>query len=999
MLLCAVFLCGMGFQTISEVDNAEYLPDTVIIMLNQDATLDLADFPELQLQSLECLSPNDTRLIYKLTLRENVLPAIEKLKQRPDIKYAIPDLVIYREQPIPGFMPFGTVDHDIPRPQWHLDNANIRDAWDITTGSPTIRVGVMDSGIYVNHPDLAGRVDLAAGRNFYPYYDYAPHHDFTGHGTHVAAIIGANGYREGGVKGVDWNCRLVDLIVFSRNDRGHLSGILAAIKHAAELPEEEKLHIMNFSVNTWDLTDHPEMREMLFEQVSAYSGLFVVSAGNHSRNTDHFDNYPANLTTRLDNVIMVGASNEIDGRAHFSNFGPNTVDLLAPGDSIMSALPSHHNYYWAWSGTSMAAPVVAGAAALMMSIDPDLTPGDIKKILTGTVNRGTFIDLSSFSRSGGLLDVHTALRVVQGETIQIQSPEIVLLPGSSLIEWTPVAGALGYHVYANGVRATNEHIRENRYNLGFLNLPLGYSNIQVRAIRNSDYIHDSELSNLVTYRVSTTISDPTISLNQNGHHINLPFISLATGFHIYINGVRRTTEPIENGGLVDLRTFNLDFGSYNIQVRAINTATYIMNSGLSNLVVFTVGTTLATPFISVAPNGVTTWEAIQNASGYHIYVDGVRRTTTPIGGTTFNLATLTLPLGVHEIQVRAIHPSIYIADSALSTPACFTNQMTLFAPLGLTLTGSTVGWNSVTNADGYHIYAGAIRKTTTLVTVTEFNLATLDLDFGIHDIQVRATNNSPYILDSGLSNWVRWTKTTTLIAPTGVSVTPAGVVTWDTVIHATGYHLYVGGIRRTSAPLSETTFSFMTLLPDFGTHNIQVRAINPSSFVTDSGLSSVATFTRSATLTRPMMVAVNANGVASWASVTNATGFGVYVGGVQRGITATTAFDLNTISPPLAPGNHSVQIRATNPSFFVTNSELSTAVTFTVRTPDPVDPVDPIDPYDPYDPNPKPEPEPEPDNDDSFPWLMLGVVLGNNLLWGGCVFVFFMRKHRNQRIR
>lgn len=165
--------------------------------------------------------------------------------------------------------------------------------------------------------------------------------------------------------------------------------------------EEIGIDILNFS-GGW-LADSPQYDYALQSAIENYSGLFVCAAGNNGRNNDEFPDYPScyNLT----NLISVGASNAFDAKCDYSNFGATTVHIFAPGELIMSTLPN--GSYGRMSGTSMAAPYVAGVTALMLSLCPDLTPYEIKtKIMT---YGDTVSGLSDKCVSGARLNAYTPL--------------------------------------------------------------------------------------------------------------------------------------------------------------------------------------------------------------------------------------------------------------------------------------------------------------------------------------------------------------------------------------------------------------------------------------------------------------------------------------------------------------------------------------------------------------------------------------------------------------
>jgi subtilisin family serine protease len=221
-------------------------------------------------------------------------------------------------------------------------------AWDLTVGSPSVLVGVVDSGVAYDHPDLAanmfvnpgevpgnsidddgnGRVDDVRGWDFAD-GDNDPR-DLNDHGTHVAGTIGAVGNNAQGVTGLTWNTKIIPVRGLDGAGSGSVFDLADGFAYAANLGAR----VVNGSFgggggeNTLGtaVATHPNT-------------LFVVAAGNDAVNNDFMPSYPCNLTQA--NVICVAATDQSDGLADFSNFGPTSVDLGAPGESIMSTRPHY----------------------------------------------------------------------------------------------------------------------------------------------------------------------------------------------------------------------------------------------------------------------------------------------------------------------------------------------------------------------------------------------------------------------------------------------------------------------------------------------------------------------------------------------------------------------------------------------------------------------------------------------------------------------------------
>ncbi|GAB1645229.1 S8 family peptidase [Krasilnikovia sp. MM14-A1259] len=256
-------------------------------------------------------------------------------------------------------------------PSWGLDRVDQR-ARRLTgaynypaTGGAGVTVYVLDSGVRIQHRDFGGRARY--GWDFIG--NDAKADDCEGHGTHVAGTIGGSRY------GVAKRVRLVSVRVLDCNGKGSYAKIIAGIdwvtRHAA------RPAVVNMSI---DGPASPVLDDAVRRAVAA--GItFVVAAGNSSRDACKYS--PA----REPSALTVGATNRSDQRARFSNYG-RCVDLFAPGDSITSDWDSGNNAHQVMSGTSMAAPHVAGAAALLLSAHRDWKPSSVRVALLRAASRG-----------------------------------------------------------------------------------------------------------------------------------------------------------------------------------------------------------------------------------------------------------------------------------------------------------------------------------------------------------------------------------------------------------------------------------------------------------------------------------------------------------------------------------------------------------------------------------------------------------------------------------
>ena len=313
----------------------------------------------------------------------------------------------------------GKIDADIDAPE----------AWDLQTGSGEIVIGVIDSGIDYNHPDLANNIWINPGEiagngiddDGNGYVDDIHGWDFAsgdsdpmdgnGHGTHVAGTIAATGNNAEGVVGVNWNAKLMALRFLNNSGSGSIYNALAALEYATMMGAD----ITN---NSWIGDPYTPALQTAISRAEAAGSLYVVCAGNNSNDNDSNPEYPASYLGS--NVISVAATNHNDALAPYSNYGATSVHVAAPGSSILSTKPG--GGYTTKSGTSMASPHVAGVASLLLSKRSDLTPGDVRQaIMQGT---DQLSNLEDKILSGGRLNAYGALMEVaphNGQFVSVQA--------------------------------------------------------------------------------------------------------------------------------------------------------------------------------------------------------------------------------------------------------------------------------------------------------------------------------------------------------------------------------------------------------------------------------------------------------------------------------------------------------------------------------------------------------------------------------------------------
>lgn len=312
--------------------------------------------------------------------------------------------------------------------QYGMSKIDAPTAWNTTTGSSSVVVAVIDTGVLYTHTDLSanmwrspdetpgngldddgnGYVDDVFGIDTIN-DDSNPTDDY-GHGTHVAGIIGAVGNNAIGVTGVNWNVRIMALKSHAANGNATSASVTECFQYVTMMRGRGiNIRVTN---NSWaGAPEAPDYDQVLKNAIDATGNagiLNVFAAGNTNQDIDASADsavYPASYDSP--SIISVAASTENDARASFSNYGATSVDLAAPGSNIVSTWSSSTTAYTSLNGTSMAAPHVAGAAALLSAHDSSLSAASLKATLINTVD--ALAAWSGKVRSGGRLDIASAL--------------------------------------------------------------------------------------------------------------------------------------------------------------------------------------------------------------------------------------------------------------------------------------------------------------------------------------------------------------------------------------------------------------------------------------------------------------------------------------------------------------------------------------------------------------------------------------------------------------
>jgi len=450
---------GRGSFAKSAVGGAEFVPGEVIVRFREGTTAAKTSAPRLAVLrtserdiSAEVTEFEGSDIVNGLRLAHvapaDTLVAVEAFNSREDVLYAEPNY-IRRKYALPNDPRFGD--------QWGLKNTgqvgfndatgqqqagtpgadiDAESAWNITTGSRTVVVGVVDEGIDINHPDLRdniwrnpgeipgngidddgnGFADDINGWDFYHndasiYDGVAGDNTTDSHGTHVAGTIGATGNNGTGGTGVNWQVSIMSLKILPKTctplpscDSPAPSSVrrtVAAFNYARMMRERGvNLRVLN---NSYGGSGKSQAELDAIRALNDAGILFVAAAGNDPLDSGSFPNFPA--TYDVPNVISVASTDRFDNITPFSTFGARTVSIGAPGRSILSTTPN--STYSIFSGTSMAAPHVAGTAALVLSAHPNIAVQNLRGVLA--YSGDVLPALQGKTTTGRRLDAYNAL--------------------------------------------------------------------------------------------------------------------------------------------------------------------------------------------------------------------------------------------------------------------------------------------------------------------------------------------------------------------------------------------------------------------------------------------------------------------------------------------------------------------------------------------------------------------------------------------------------------
>ena len=205
--------------------------------------------------------------------------------------------------------------------------------------------------------------------------------DQNGHGTHCAGIIGAEGGNNEGITGVNWTVQIMPLKFMDASGSGTTKDAIEAINYVIDR-RKAGVNVRVISAS-WGSTQRSQALEDVIKKAYEAGILFVAASGNSSVDTDRSPHYPSSY--KVGNVVSVAALDRNDNLTSFSNYGLKSVHIGAPGKDILSTYLNHE--FKESSGTSMATPVVAGVAALVLSKNPQMSVDELRKHLLESVDK------------------------------------------------------------------------------------------------------------------------------------------------------------------------------------------------------------------------------------------------------------------------------------------------------------------------------------------------------------------------------------------------------------------------------------------------------------------------------------------------------------------------------------------------------------------------------------------------------------------------------------
>lgn len=759
------------------------------------------------------------------------------LKAQPDVELVEPDYLIR------------VADNDVSIAQtpgdpyfyllWGMKNTaragvdiNVAPVWDRFRGSNQVVVGIVDTGIDYRHPDLQANVwsaptafsvtvggrtiTCAAGTHGYNANTRTcdPNDDHY-HGTHTAGTIGAAGNNGTGVAGVNWTTSIIGLKFLDKSGLGSTSSAIDAIEFAiqvkAKFGSAANIRVLN---NSWGGPNYSGALLDEINRAAASDMLFVAAAGNETTNNDVTPSYPASYNAA--NVISVAAIDSNDALAYFSNYGSRTVHVGAPGANIYSTKPNSGYQYL--SGTSMAAPHVSGAAALILSACALNTTG-LKNNLISTVTRTSA--LTGKTTTGGRINVGNAVSACAGggpQAFSLSAPTngATGVSGTPTLSWTASTNATSYDVYLGTATAPA------LYRSGVMTLSLAVSTALTANTKYYWQVVARNAQGTATTAVwsFTTLANPgafSLSSPSNGAtNVQLsPTLSWsassgASSYDIYLS--TSSSPALYKSGNTTTSLAVSPALSQNTQYYWKVVAKNAAGSVTSPTWGFKTGANPGSFTLTSPSNGASgvslsptlTWGASASATSYDLYLSTASSPALSKSGLTATTYSVTPALAANTLYYWKV-----VAKNTLGTATSPTwSFRTLTAPGAFNLVAPTSGqtttvtpalsWSASSGAQAYDVYLGTssspalYRSGVTGTSLTVSPALTVNTTYYW---TVKARNGA------GTTSSAVWSFRTgappsafSLTSPSSgiTNVSSSPTLAWSASANATSYDLYLG---------------------------------------------------------------------------------------------------------------------------------------------------------------------------------------------------------------
>jgi len=805
--------------------NREFVPGRILVKFNNDVAADQAH-EALAVQQSRCAGEIADIGVHMVELPAGAVEAayLHAFQQRPDVEFAELDHI--------GSPQSVTPNDPLYSSEWHLTKILAPDAWSTTTGSSSITIAIIDTGVETTHPDLSSK--MVAGWNFWD--GNSDTTDVTGHGTMVAGTVAASTNNSQGVASLCWGCRLMPIRATDASGNAYGSLVASGLTWAAD--HGARVAVVGFAPFTIDSSVSAAAQYFY-----NHGGVVIMPVGNFAGWFDSSADKPYELIVSMTDPNDLLYSNSSTG---------NSVDLSAPG--VVYTTWTQGRYASA-GGTSFSAAIVGGVAALVLSVNPALTPAQVTGILQqsaddkgplgwdtgygwGRVNALRAVDAVGPPKINTTTGLSSSLNPsIVGQTVTFTATVSPAAATGTVTFWDGAA-TLGTGTLVAGIAT-------------FSTSALAAGGHSITASYGGDSNYNGSTSSVVSQTVNkvSTATVVTSSLNPSTSGQTVTFTatvspSTATGTVTFLDGATTLGTGTLSLGIATYSTSSLSVASHSITASYSGNSNYNGSTSVAlTQTVNTAGKTNTTTSLASSLNPSTFGQAVTftatvspaAATGTVTFSDGVTTlgTVTVSAGSAL-LSTSSLAAGSHSIAATYSGDSNYNTSTANTVqtvnkantatslvsnlnPSIFGQLVTLTATVSPSSASGTVTFLDGGVTLGTGVLAGGI------ATFSTSNLAA-----GAHSMSASYSGNSNYNSSttsaSAVSQTVNKANTTTTLSSSlnpstfGQLVTLTGTVSPST---ATGTVTFLdGGVTLGSGTLAGGIATFSTSSLAAGSHSI-----------------------------------------------------------------------------------------------------------------------------------------------------------------------------------